>query len=167
MSEANVESRIQSLLQVTSVFNNAGVTIGDYRVLDSSETNIAVIIPGPFSTKYERGRPGDVVGIPPAGVEVVWTEYIDLFTRMAINLATTWTNFRDLRQTVIDTILSNPSLNDESLPITGTDVTFARFGDAREDPEYWYNKNGGLEFIKQRLSVEVGEFHVQTSGEYA
>lgn len=145
---------MQSLLQGLSDFNNAGVTIGDTRVLDSSEKNIAIITPGapgPGREDYE-------------GTEIAWIEHIDLFKRWDTNLATTWTKFRNLRQNVIDDfVLPYPTLNHL------TDVQSMRLtAEGSRAPELWMRKNdGGIDFIMQRMSVEVREWYSPTSGEYA
>ena len=114
--EATVQAAIQTLLQATTLYDVADVTLGDSRVIGRGR-QCAIIYPGPFRS-VRGGDYGQVI--------FYWTHYVDIWRPFpGDDYATIVAD----RQTVVDTINANPTLAaagnfSDALAESGRDVQY-------------------------------------------
>ena len=150
MSYSPIEARIQTLIQARSAFDDADVTLGDYRVLDRGSAPYVVLRPGEF----ER-VPHTFAG----GRKTEWTVIVELFEKH-IGDGTEQTNLETHRQNIIDTADAYPTLNGLS------GVHFASLSSG-EIPRPVYDEDGsGPFFLLQIMKWEVMELTTASGGEW-
>jgi hypothetical protein len=151
MSDANIQSYIQDLIQADSNFANADVTLGDYRVLDSAGAPYAVILPGRV---VDAARSGDW-----SQVTFAWEHSVEVFAKFVDD---SYASFTTARQAVMDAIGENPTLGGQA-GITNSYVS------AATEPLYLYSADGGdvPQFVLSRITVTtVEEVSYDGSGEF-
>lgn len=150
---AEIQTRIQLLLQGATGFTPDSVTVGDFRVIDSGNPPYGVVVPGPF--KMEKGSFKGLVNIE-------WTNFVDIIARFqddsyeAINTA---------REAAINRLLPYLLLND----LTLTNMKLLSFlVSAGDDLKFIYARGSGPpnppQFVMQRLTT-VTETSTTYSGE--
>jgi len=150
MGDSAIQGYIQDLIQASDTFADAGVTLGDFRVLDSGSPPYAVILPG----SIEARRSGDW-----SQVQFIWEHVVEVFERF---LGDSYTSFTTARQAVVDVLNANPTLGGNA-GISNALVTRATA------PLYLYPPEGDLPaFVFSRLTVRtVEEVLYAGSGEFA
>jgi len=151
VSYSTIEAQVQTLLQATSLFADADVTRGDYRVLDQVGGPYCVLTPGGFTSNAAATSYGEKASF-------FWTVTLDLFVRHWGN-GTEFTNLQSNRQTIIDALAKYPTLDELSgvvyAAITGGDPPRTVFDDA-----------GAAGWLMQRMTLEVHEKVDVAGGEY-
>jgi len=152
MGDAAIQGYLQGLLQATTTFDAADVTLGDFRVLDRGGTGSkAVILPGRI---VSGARSGDW-----SQVQLVWEHTIELFERF---IDDSYSDFVSARQVAVDVIGGNPTLGGHS------EITGAHVGSATE-PLYLYAEGGREvpQFVFSRVVVRsVEEVLYAGTGEF-
>lgn len=158
MGYPECEAAAQTLIQALSTFSDADVSRTDFRILDANASPpYCIMLPGAFS----RER------LAPREADNTWEIILRLFER-AYDDGTEWTAMQTTRQTIIDTIDANPTLNSAN----GTDDNgnnwqvvraMVTAGDA---PDYETIASGS-KFLVQELSLTVRELADIGGGEYA
>lgn len=137
MSYMTAQGLIKTLLLTNTNLVSGSVTEGDYRVLDSSYTNSAVLLPGSVPSYDTSGMTRSQQ----------WTCILDLFCRFVDD--TSYASFGTLRDSVMDTIIAAPCL---SAVYTITEIT------TDGDPvDINYKDGSGPVYVSQRLNLSIEE----------
>jgi len=101
MSYVTCEDALETIIKTITGYSAANVSKGDYRILAKGITKAVVLQPGPFiresiANQYMRTQ---------------WTIQIELYVPFAGEMSTVAANIRSLRQTIIDTIDTYPTLD--------------------------------------------------------
>lgn len=150
MSNALIRARVQTLLQAMTEFDDADVTLGNFRVLDSGSAPYAVIYPGGFQI-IDRVNDG-------AETLIAWRNYVEIF---ATFLDDSYENIDSIRQAVIERLLTYPTLN----ALSGVVAATVSDGD---DVRYLYAPQGDVpQFVYVRLThVTTERVKKYGSGEF-
>ncbi|MBC8445851.1 MAG: hypothetical protein H8D74_01490 [Chloroflexi bacterium] len=151
MSYASVEAKVQTLLQATSLFADADVTRGDYRVLDQVGGPYCVLTPGGFTSNAAATSYGQKTSF-------FWTVTLDLFVRYWGN-GTEFTNLQSNRQTIIGELAKYPTLDE----LSGVIYAAITGGDR---PRTVYDEADAAGWLLQRMTLEVHEKVDVSGGEY-
>jgi len=152
MSYATIEAKVQTLLRALSLFDDADVTRGDYRVLDQVGGPYCVLTPGGFTRSGAATSYGE-------RKSNFWTVTLDLFVRHWGD-GTEFTNLQSNRQTIIDELDKyDPSLDST----TGVMYAVITGGDP---PRAVYDEAGAAHWLMQRMSLEIHEKVSISGGEY-
>jgi hypothetical protein len=153
MSDATIQGAIQDLIQALATFDDAEVTLGDFRILGSGSPPYAVILPGSF----EADRPGDW-----GQVRFVWRHAVEVWHRFT---GDDYSAAMTARQNVVDQLQKYPTLNSTS-GVTLSTVT------ASSEPIFLWQRGAVRESLPQmvgfRLTVTtVEDTHYAGYGEFA
>ena len=153
MTYAVVEAAVKTILEGMSEFvSNDDISRGDYRILDSGASNLAVLTPGAF-VKDEAGQAGARKSLRE------WSVIIGLF-RKHVDDGNSWTDFESIRDALVDRLELFPSLN-------GTAGVTLVGMEAGSDPDEIFDEDeNGPFFIFQRIRVSVNERTDLSGGEY-
>lgn len=148
---ATIMAAIRALLQATSLYSDAQVTLGDSRIMGAGGP-CAIVYPGSF----ESWRAGDW-----SQVTYRWTDYVDVWRSFQ---GDDYTDIVADRQTVLDTINAHPTLGGTA----GIADATARAAGA---PRYMWPRNAlpsskpshvgfriEVQTIEERLYAGSGEF---------
>jgi hypothetical protein len=152
MSDSAIQGYIQGLIQADSNFDDADVTLGDFRVLDRGSAPYAVVLPGEI---ISAERSGDW-----SQVAFVWEHTVEVFERF---IDDSYADFSTARQAVLDAIGENPTLGGQS------EISQAHISGGTK-PLYLYSDDGGdvPQFVFSRVTVRcVEEVVYDGSGEFA
>lgn len=152
MSDATIQAAIQTLIQALASFDDADVSLGDFRLLSTGTPPVAVVMPGSFRSS----RVGDW-----AQVTYAWTHPVEIWERFA---ADSYSNIVTAQQNVVDQINAYPTLNGTS----GVTLSTATAG---TDPLFLWQKKQARDarplFVGFRVSVETfEEVSYDGSGEF-
>jgi hypothetical protein len=138
MGDAAIQGYIQDLIQASD-FDDADVTLGDFRVLDRGSAPYAVILPGEIISAERSGGWSQV--------KVTWEHTVVVLGRL---LDDSYADFTAARQAVVDAIGENPTLGGQS-EIKNAYVSAAS--------EPLYSDDGGdvPQFAFSRVTVRVVE----------
>jgi hypothetical protein len=141
MGDAAIQGYIQDLIQADSNFDDADVTLGDFRVLDRGSAPYAVILPGRI---VSGARSGDW-----SQVRFVWEFPVEVYEDF---IDDSYADFSTARQAVVDAIGKHPTLNGQ------TEIVDAYVSEAGL-PQYVYGGDGGdvPQFVFSRVTVRVVE----------
>ncbi len=149
MSYVTCSAALKSiLLLLTATFSTGDVSEGDYRILDSGRTNLAILNPGSVPTseifaKQSRRR---------------WEILLDLYIRFVDD--TSYSSFSALRDVVLAQIEAYPTLN-----LKGR--ILVEYYQSDGDPSEVVDRQGaGPFFITQRFRVMVQETIGISAGEF-
>lgn len=149
--EAMIQAAIQTLLQDTTLYGKADVTLGDQRVMGRGR-QCAVIYPGPV----EASRPGDW-----SQVTYTWQCRVEIWRPFR---GDDYTDIISDRQTVVDTINANPTLGGVA------NLSDAVAGGASEPLYLWphgASLTGKPAMVGFRIDVQVVEERLYAgSGEF-
>lgn len=153
MSETTIQAQMQDLLQATSTFDDADVTLGDFSVFSRGAGPFAIITPGPA----DGDRPGDW-----SQSRTIWTVYVEVWARFP---GDDFSALVTARGAVWDLFFQNPTLDGLAGVILCTPVRM-------EDPiGLWMQGQPTTtkpQYIGSRMRVEVVEETLQAgSGEFA
>lgn len=154
----NIEASLQDIFQAMARFSDAQVTRGNDKILDTvlsnqaagldANANCIVLYPGPFSLLEESQNRRTWQ----------WVTYAEIFYRYQMNTGDaeqSWTKFRDMREDIIDTLMTKPQLGQTTTEIVSV---FIR---ADQAPEEIYRKpisaSSKPSFINQKLVITVTE----------
>jgi hypothetical protein len=150
---ATVEVAVQTLIRAMTEFDDADVSRGDYKILDSGADDLAILTPGSF-TKDETGQAGARKSLRN------WSVIVDLF-RKYLDDETTWINFVATRDALVDHLELYPSLNNTA------GVTLVGVEAGSDPSEIYDDDDDGPFFIFQRIRVAVNERTDLSGGEYS
>jgi len=146
-----IAQAIQAILQGTTRFPDANVTIGDYRILNMGVNEAAIITPGAVPGNEEDGQNRQLV---------TWHTLVDLFERDQQD-GTAWVDFYQERDDVIGTLQRYPNLNQTAVEIVAYGIS------ADGDPAQIKSKdNAGPLWIVQTLRIEITERVVVSGGDF-
>jgi len=153
MSDSAIQGAIQGAIQALSTFDEADVTLGDFRVLGSGSPPYAVILPGSF----RGGRPGDW-----SQVQFVWRHPVEVWERFT---GDDYSALVTARENVVAQLQAYPTLGG----LAG--VSLSTVVEAGE-PIFLYQRGQTQDslpaFVGSRLVVEtVEEVLYDGSGEFA
>jgi len=153
MSDATIQAAIQTLIQALNRFEDAEVTLGDFRILGSGSPPYAVILPGSF----EADRPGDW-----GRVRFVWRHPVEVWHRF---LGDDYASAMRARQDVMEQLQRYPTLN-------GTAGVSLSTVTASSEPIFLWQRGAVRESMPQmvgfRLTVTtVEDTHYAGYGEFA
>ena len=154
----NIEASLQDIFQGMNRFSDAQVTRGNDKIIDTmlsnqaagdnANANCIVLYPGPFSLLAESQNRRTWQ----------WVTYAEIFYRYQLNTGDSeqsWTEFRDMREDIIDTLMTKPQLGQTTTEIVSV---FIR---ADQSPEEIYRKpisaSSKPAFINQRLIIVTTE----------
>jgi len=152
VSDSAIQGYIQDLIQADDNFDDADVTLGDFRVLDRGSPPYAVVLPGAI---VSGERSGDW-----SQVQLIWEHDVEVFERF---LGDDYTDFVTARQAVVDVIGQNPTLGGQS-GISNAHVALA------SRSKYLYPEGGAdvPTFVFSTVTVRtVEEIVYDGSGEFA
>ena len=152
MSYAAVETKIQTLLQALSLFEDADVTRGDYRAIDQVGQRFCVLTPGGFTRSGAATSYGEKKSN-------FWTVVIDLFVRHW-GTGEEFTNLQSDRQTIID------ALDKYDISLDGVSGVIYAAITGGDPPRSVYDEAGAAGWLMQRMSLEVHEKVDVSGGEY-
>jgi len=146
MGDSAIQGYIQDLIQGDSNFDDDGVTLGNFRVLDRGSPPYAVVLPGRI---VAGTRSGDW-----SQVQLIWEHPVEVFARFLDD----YSDFTSARQAVVDVIGKNPTLGGNS------EISNAHVSGATE-AKYLYPAEGAdvPTFVLSRVTVRVVE-EVQYAG---
>lgn len=152
MSYAAIEARIQTLLQALSLFADADVTRGDYRVLNQVGGPYCVLTPGGFTRETAASSFEDLLS-------TIWEVTLELYVRVWGD-GTEYVNLASNRQSIMDELDKYVTLN----ALAGVIYAGITSGDL---PRTVYDEAGAAQWLVQRLALEVHEKVKVSGGEFA
>lgn len=150
--DATIQAAIQDLIQSSSSFADADVSLGDYRILGSGSAPYAIILPGQFRAE----RAGDW-----SQVQFIWEHPVEIWHRFA---GDDYENVVTARTTVVDLLNTYPTLNStsgisNSYVVESTEALFLyQRGQVRDSLPAFVGFRLTVRTVEERLYSGSGEF---------
>lgn len=152
MSDSTIQGAIQDLIQALATFDDADVTLGDFRVLGSGSPPYAIILPGSF-----RGaRSGDW-----SQVQFVWRHSVEVWERFA---GDDYSAMVTARANVVAQLQAYPTLNGlagvslSTVVEAGEPLFLWQRGQARDSVPSFVGSRLVVETVEEVLYAGSGEF---------
>jgi len=154
MSDAEIQGRLQTLIQALDEFDDADVTLGDFRVLGRGSAPYAIILPGPVRAVRDED---------PAHIEYTWTHTVEVWAQFQ---GDSLSGVTAARQAVLDMLATYPTLDDLDWINRGVTVV------ASDAPTYLWGKGQPTDqlphFVGFRIQVTtVEDRYYDGYGEFA